>query len=142
VGLFIRDLSTGLAHDISATGHLLDRDTDPTAIRRFVAEHGHHLLVAYEGEESVGFVTGVEMAHPDKGTEMFLYELAVDERFRRQGIGTALVRALVEKARRAGCYGMCVLSDSDNAAASQTYKSAGGRDPQDQTIWTWTFSRP
>jgi len=31
----------------------------------------------------VGFVSGVEVTHPDKGTEMFLYELAVDETFRR-----------------------------------------------------------
>jgi hypothetical protein len=35
--------------------------------------------VAYDGERPVGMVTGVETTHPDKGTEMFLYELAVDE---------------------------------------------------------------
>ena len=39
----------------------------------------------------MGFVSGVEVTHPDKGTEMFLYELAVDEPFRRRGIGRALV---------------------------------------------------
>ncbi len=32
-------------------------------------------------------VSGVELTHPDKGTEMFLYELGVAERFRGRGIG-------------------------------------------------------
>ncbi|HZE00492.1 MAG TPA: GNAT family N-acetyltransferase, partial [Pseudonocardiaceae bacterium] len=55
---------------------------------------------------------------PDKGTEMFLYELGVDDRFRRRGIGKALVAALAELARESGCYGMWVLTDSDNWAQS------------------------
>jgi hypothetical protein len=33
----------------------------------------------------VGFVTGVEMTHPDKGTEMFLYELSVARLLRHVG---------------------------------------------------------
>lgn len=140
--MVIQDVSNGHEDAISAISHLLDGDPELTAVRRFLTERSHHLLVAYEGEEPVGFVTGVEMTHPDKGTEMFLYELAVGERFRRRHIATALVGALAEKARGAGCYGMWVLSDRDNAAANQTYGSAGGRDPRDQTMWTWTFTRP
>ena len=47
----------------------------------------------------MGFTTGVEMTHPDKGTEMFLYELEVTEAFRRRGIGFALLTQLKELAR-------------------------------------------
>jgi ribosomal protein S18 acetylase RimI-like enzyme len=138
----IQDLSTGHEDAIIDISHLFDGDAKLSAVRRFLTEQGHHLLVAYEDDEPAGFVTGIEMTHPDKGTEMFLYELAVGERFRRRGIGTALVGALGEKARGAGCYGMWVLTDTDNAAANQTYMSAGGGDPKDQTMWTWTFTRP
>ena len=46
-------------------------------------------------------VTGVETTHPDKGTEMFLYELAVDEAARDRGVGRALVAALADLARDA-----------------------------------------
>lgn len=112
-----------------------------SATRRFLAQHGHHLLVAYEHGTAAGFVTGVEMTHPDKGTEMFLYELGVDERFRNQGIGQALVVAMADLARRSGCYGMWVLTDEDNAAALHTYAAAGGTDPQKQTMLSWTFAR-
>ena len=75
----------------------------------------------------MGFVSGVEVTHPDKGTEMFLYELAVDEPFRRRGIGRALVERLAALARDAGCYGMWVITDDDNEAARATYEGTGGR---------------
>ena len=71
-------------------------------------------------------MSGVETTHPDKGTELFLYELAVDEPARRRGIGRSLVHALVALARERGCYDMWVLADADNEAAQATYKSAGG----------------
>jgi len=81
------------------------------------------------------------MTHPDKGTEMFLYELGVDERFRNQGIGKALVVAMADLARTSGCYGMWVLTDEDNAAAMHTYAAAGATDPQKQTMLSWIFAR-
>ena len=43
-------------------------------------------------------MSGVETMHPDKGTEMFLYELDVAEG-PRQGVGRALVAALADLAR-------------------------------------------
>jgi ribosomal protein S18 acetylase RimI-like enzyme len=79
------------------------------------------------------------MTHPDKGTEMFLYELGVDESARGRGVGTALVAALADRARTAGCYGMWVLTDQDNVAAVRTYEAAGGTDPREQTMISWTF---
>jgi len=87
-----------------------------------------------------GFVTGVEMTHPDKGTEMFLYELAVAEGHRNRGIGRSLVAALAELARDRGCYGMWVLTDPGNAAAQIAYSAAGGVREADQAFITWTFS--
>jgi hypothetical protein len=75
----IRRLGPGDDALVVAAGHLFDGPARPDATARFLAEPGHHLLVAYDGERPVGMVTGVETTHPDKGTEMFLYELAVDE---------------------------------------------------------------
>ena len=84
-------------------------------------------------------VTGVETTHPDKGTEMFLYELAVAEGARRRGIGRRLVEALAELARRRGCYAMWVLADADNEAAQRTYGAAGARREDDPAYLTWSF---
>jgi ribosomal protein S18 acetylase RimI-like enzyme len=81
------------------------------------------------------------MTHPDKGTEMFLYELGVDERFRGDGLGTALVSALRELARERGCYEMWVLTDADNASALATYSGTGAGDPSNQMMLTWDLGQ-
>ena len=127
-------------HDLDAVvaaGPLFDGPTIPEAATRFLSESTSHLCIAYEGDEPAGFVSGVETTHPDKGTELFLYELAVDERFRRRGIGTTLVRALTERARDRGCYGMWVLTDRDNVAALATYRRAGAVEESDHVMLGW-----
>jgi ribosomal protein S18 acetylase RimI-like enzyme len=130
--------ATGLS-DIDAARALFDSPPDAAASSRFLVSDGHHLLVALEGDVAVGFVTGVEMTHPDKGTEMFLYELAVAERHRRRGIGTRLTLALRDLARERGCYGMWVLTDRDNRAAMATYVAAGAADEGVETMLSWDF---
>jgi ribosomal protein S18 acetylase RimI-like enzyme len=134
----IRALELGDEGAVAAAGHLFDRAPDPAATTRFLAEPGHHLLVAYDRDGTpVGFVSGVETTHPDKGTEMFLYELAVDEPARRQGFGRALVEALATLARQRGCYGMFVLTDDDNVAGLATYEAAGGRFASRNVMLDW-----
>jgi len=119
--------------------HLFDHPPDPAATARFLAAPGHHLFLAFVEDVAAGFVSGVEMTHPDKGTEMFLYELAVDPAFRRRGYGRALVQALAATARDRGCYGMWVLTDDDDAAALRTYQSAGGRPARLSRMLAWEW---
>ncbi|MGW3914002.1 GNAT family N-acetyltransferase [Streptomyces sp. NPDC005070] len=125
--------------ELTAAEYLFDAPVRPEWARRFLEAQGHHLFLAYEGEVPVGFVSGVETVHPDKGTEMFLYELAVAEPFRRRGTGRALVRELAGLARERGCYGMWVGVDSGNDVALATYRSAGGKDDGSCTVMTWDF---
>jgi ribosomal protein S18 acetylase RimI-like enzyme len=116
-------------------------DSTPTAdwAARFLRREGHHMVIAYVDDMPAGFVSGVETVHPDKGTEMLLYELGVDEPFRRRGIGRALSLELVAIARERGCYGMWVPLELDNAAAVATYRSAGADEPVGAVTMAWTF---
>ena len=111
----------------------------PTPRPASSAEAGHHLLIAFEDERAVGFVSGVEVTHPDKGTEMFLYELAVDEPFRRRGIGRALVDARRAGTRRPAATACGSLTDEDNEAARATYEGTGGVPETGQVVEVWTF---
>jgi ribosomal protein S18 acetylase RimI-like enzyme len=127
---------------VAAAERLFDGPVRPEAVKRFLGDPTHHLLVALEGERAVGFVSGVEVTHPDKGTEMFLYELAVDEGARNRGIGRALVSELAELARGRGCYDMWVLTDDGNPAALRAYEAAGGtRESPDAVLFNWEFAR-
>lgn len=125
--------------ELTAAEHLYDGPARPEWAERFLAAPGHLMLIAYVDGKPAGMVSGIEMIHPDKGTEMCLYELSVDEGFRRHGIGRALTRALAEVARERGCYDMWVGAERDNEPAMATYRSAQARDEGDFAMLTWTF---
>lgn len=124
---------------VLAVGGLFDNPPSPQWTDEFLSRPGHHLCVALVDGVAAGFVTGVETTHPDKGTEMLLYELGVDEAYRGRGIGRALVAALAERAQQRGCYGMWVLVDADNEGALRTYQAAGGTARGASVMYDWRF---
>jgi len=137
----IRALGPGDDDAVVAAQHLFDGPARAVATTRFLEEPGSHLLVGYVGGEPAGFVSGVEVTHPDKGTEMFLYELAVDEAHRRRGYARALVEALGALAGERGCVGMFVFVDDDNEAGRAAYRSAGGTEASRPFMVDWSFVR-
>ena len=135
----IRRLQRGDEPLLARGARLFDAPLKPDAIERFLSSADHHLLLGLIDGLPVGFVTGVELTHPDKGVEMFLYELAVDEPVRRRGVGRALVEALAGIAGERGCYGMWVLTDEDNEAAVATYRRAGATADERTFLLEWRF---
>jgi ribosomal protein S18 acetylase RimI-like enzyme len=136
----VRRLGPGDEEAVLKAAALFDVAPKPDATRRFLADPTHHLLLAFDADDNpVGFVSGIEVTHPDKGSEMLLYELAVDEAVRRRGVGGTLVEALERLAREHGCYGMWVLADYDNEAARATYARAGGRAASRPVMIDWDF---
>jgi ribosomal protein S18 acetylase RimI-like enzyme len=119
---------------------LFDNPPLAAATEKFLARPDHHLLFAYTGDRAVGMISGVEMTHPDKGTEMFVYELGVAPVARLQGIGTALVQALAAVARERGCYGMWVSTEVDNEAAHATYRRAGATEETPFVLLNWDLT--
>jgi ribosomal protein S18 acetylase RimI-like enzyme len=124
--------------DIRSAAHLFDNAIVERALAHFAAQPNHRMLLARHDSRTVGFVSIVELTHPDKGIEWFLYELAVDEGFQRRGIGRALVEAATELARTVGAYSVFTLTEIDNDAALTTYRSAGGDGPQPAVVFNWT----
>ena len=123
---------------VHAAADLFDAPPIAAATERFLDAPGHHLLLAYdEVGRPVGMISGVEMTHPDKGTEMFIYELGVAPAARLQGIGSRLVAELGAIARDRGCYGMWVGTEVDNDAALATYRRAGAAEETPFTLLNW-----
>jgi ribosomal protein S18 acetylase RimI-like enzyme len=98
----------------------------PDETRRFLEDERHHLLLGYVGDRPAGFLSAVEVFHPDKRSELFLNEVAVIEGTRRRGVARALVDELKRIGHERGCASMWVLTDEDNAAAMRLYRSTGG----------------
>jgi ribosomal protein S18 acetylase RimI-like enzyme len=133
-------LSSGDESIVLAGAELFDAAPTLEWTTTFLAGEGHHFLVALaDDDHPIGFVSGVETTHPDKGTEMFLYELSVRPANRHRGVGRALVEALADLAQSRGCYGMWVGTEPDNAAALAAYLAAGAEPPEPFMSLSWTF---
>ena len=121
----IERLGPGDEATVLAAGDLFDGPPTLEWTAAFLASPGHHLLLAIDGDDAIGFVTGIEMVHPDKGRELFVYELGTAAPHRRRGVASALLAALADRARELGCYGLWVATEPENQAALATYRSAG-----------------
>jgi ribosomal protein S18 acetylase RimI-like enzyme len=134
-------MGPGAEERVRDAAHLFDHAVNESAVRAFLSDDRHHLLVAYVEEKPAGFVSAVELLHPDKTKpEAFLYELGVDRAFRRMGVATALLSELIRLCRDRGCGEMFVLTDEANEAALATYRKAGGRREPDQLMFYWDWS--
>jgi ribosomal protein S18 acetylase RimI-like enzyme len=92
----------------------------------FLSQPGHHLLIAVEGAEVIGFVSAVRYLHPDKPPEMWINEVGVVESHQGRGVGTRLMEGTLALARELGCTCAWVLTDEGNEAAKRLYARAGG----------------
>jgi aminoglycoside 3-N-acetyltransferase I len=122
---------------------LFDEPPTPARAEHFLRQPGHHLLFAWDDQHPhdrpIGFVSGVEILHPDKDPELYLNELGVADAAQRQGVGTALVRALADLARAHGCVAMWEVSDADNQAATATYRRSGADEGSPTNVFTWSW---
>ena len=133
-------MAPGAESRVLEAAHLFDHQLHEPAVRAFLADDRHHLLVAYVEGSPAGFVSAVELLHPDKPRpEAFLYELGVEPEFRRLGVATELLSELIRVCRDRGCGEMFVLTDGANDAAMATYRKAGGVQEPDQVMFHWQW---
>jgi len=98
----------------------------PELAQEFLADPRHHIAVAIEDDVVVGFASGVHYIHPDKPAELFVNEVGVTPSHQNHGIGTAVLRLLLDHSQRLGCTGAWVLTDDENNSARRMYAKAGG----------------
>ena len=96
--------------------------------RQWLESDRHILVVALDAGAPVGWVYGYELPRVDRKETMFLlYEIDVDEVYRRRGIGTELLRRFRDLAPGA----VWLLTNESNEPAMRLYQSAGGERPND-----------
>ena len=119
---------------------VFDNPLDPGLVTEFLSDHRHHLAVAIDGSQVIGFASGVHYVHPDKPSELWINEVGVASDHQGRGVGKAVVRALLEHARSLGCEEAWVLTDNTNTAAMRLYASVGGQPgPVPSVMFTFTL---
>lgn len=91
------------------------------------------MLVALAGDrtsrELVGGLVAYELTKLERArSEIYIYDLAVAETHRRQGIATALIERLRELARERGAWVLYVQADQGDEPAVALYQKMGTRE--------------
>ena len=130
-------------HDGSVLNNVAEDVFDDSIVessaQTFLADPRHRLVVAMDKDLVVGFVSAVIYVHPDKpAPELWINEIGVTTTHQGQGIGKALMQAMLAEAKQSGCSEGWVLTDRTNLPAMAMYKSAGGEEAlPDQTMFTF-----
>lgn len=94
---------------------VFDDPVIPQAVRDFLGSPHHHIAVAIDQGFVVGFVSAVQYFHPDKARpELWVNEVGVAPSHQNRGVGKAIMHALLEVARNAGCSEAWVLTERNN----------------------------
>lgn len=117
-----------LATLLSVEEGLFDETLDPAESAAFLADPANLLLLAFDGDDAVGMLTGTFLRHPDKPLSLFVNELGTREAWQRRGIATALMREALTIARARGARGVWLGTEEDNDAAIAFYRSLGAEE--------------
>lgn len=118
---------------------VFDEAIRPDLARRFLETDHYRIFVALDGDCVVGMVTGFTHFHPDKEVEFFVNELGVDDRYRRQGIGTRLMQAILSEAKAMGCSEAWLGTEQDNAPALGIYRKLLTTEDTEETAVIFTY---
>jgi len=95
-------------------------------LRNFLKDDRHYLLAALAEGLPIGFILAYRLQRVDREQDMmFFYEINVDARHRKKGIGTALISKLKELCKQENILKMFVLTNRTNTAAYNLYAKTG-----------------
>jgi len=98
-------------------------------VRGWLGNPGNILLVATEDDAVVGALAAYVLQKFEQArSEIYIYDLAVDEVHRRKGIATALIERLKGVARERGAYVIYVQADYGDDPAINLYTKLGTRE--------------
>ena len=112
-----------------------DRETYTAAqptddyLRRLLASDTFITVAALHGDDVVGGLAAYVLPKFEQArSEVYIYDLAVTEAFRRQGIATAMIETLKGIAAARGAYVIFVQADYGDDPAIALYEKLGTRE--------------
>jgi aminoglycoside 3-N-acetyltransferase I len=112
-----------------------DQDTytakqpDDGYIDDLLSDRNFMALVARSGDEVIGGIAGYVLPKFEQArSEFYIYDLAVDEQYRRRGVATALIEELKAVCARRGVYVIFVQAEHGDDPAVALYTKLGTRE--------------
>ena len=106
-----------------------DDQPDDAYLRSLLAGNTFIAVAAFAGTQVVGALAAYELRKFEQArSEIYIYDLAVEEAHRRQGLSTAMIEALKGEAARRSAYVIYVQADYGDDPAIALYTKLGTRE--------------
>lgn len=106
-----------------------DRQPDDAYLRDLLGSRTFLAVAAFAGSEVVGGLAAYVLPKFEQArSELYIYDLAVSESYRRQGIATALIEKLKRLATERGIWVIFVQADHGDDPAIALYTKLGIRE--------------
>lgn len=132
MSLTIKDAVLDDAADITRLIQMLAIDEDFPShlteefIPKFLSHPGCGVLLAISDGQTIGMLSySIQPNLFHAGDTCTIQELIVESDFRGQGIGSALIKAILEKAEQYGCMEVSISAMPDNLKAIALYRGLG-----------------
>lgn len=111
-------------------------------IADFLADNNNIIIVAQLEKMTIGFLLAYQLSRLDGGNPMvFIYEVEVLEKYRRNDVARSMLNELRNEFNPNECKKIFVITDTDNEAAINLYKSTvGTRHKKDFALFEWLLS--
>src|SRR5690606_18266921 len=125
----MRELNRLFAEAFDDQASYVLAEPDDAYLARLLAKADFIALVAREGDAIVGGLVAYQLEKFEQArSEIYIYDLAVAETHRRQGIASALIAALKPIARKLGAWVIYVQADYGDDPAVALYTRLGARE--------------
>lgn len=104
---------------------VFDNEINSARLATYCAMPDAIFHIAMDGDLVVGQARGFVHRHPDAADEFYIDNLGVAPGYRRRGIATQLMRALLDEATSRGCVDIWLSTEPYNDEALGFYRSLG-----------------
>jgi ribosomal protein S18 acetylase RimI-like enzyme len=118
------DAATG----VETVKYFAGKDASLEYLQRFLSNPANYLIVAEVENKLAGFLLAHRLERlKEESFKLFIYEIDVDKKFQRRGIGTALIEFAKNIVRQERMLNAFVFTSYSNAGAVEFYKSTGAK---------------
>lgn len=111
------------------SGTYCSNQPDDMYLRGLLSGDSFIAVAAFCGTEVVGALAGYELRKFEQArSEIYIYDLAVEDAHRRRGVATALIETLKHEAARRSAYVIYVQADYGDDPAISLYTKLGIRE--------------
>lgn len=124
----LRELNRFFASVFPDPDLLVRPEPNPAEDDRWLATDANVALVARHDRRIVGGLVAYRLDKIEGRSEIYIYDLAVAEGFRRRGVATRLIAEVQAIARACGAWVVYVQADYDDPPAIALYEKLGTRE--------------